>query len=119
MSGIPLTTAIRWPGWGIGDAFLSAQLLADAVIEGLGGELESLDAALSAYQVAFRDRTMPIFEYTVKAAGLKEPASAIPIYAKIAQSAEETARFLDVLAGNIPAKTVFNPQNIARLLQAQ
>jgi 2-polyprenyl-6-methoxyphenol hydroxylase-like FAD-dependent oxidoreductase len=106
-------------GMGIGDAFLSAQLMADALAEGLGGRPEILDAALSAYQAAFRDRTMPIFDYTVKAAGLKEPASAMPIYARIAQSAEETVRFMDVLAGNIPAKNVFNPENIARLLEAQ
>src|SRR6185437_13997311 len=76
-------------GMGIGDAFLSAQLMADALAEGLGGRPEILDAALSAYQAAFRDRTMPIFDYTVKAAGLKEPASAMQIYARIAQSAEE------------------------------
>ncbi len=104
-------------GMGIGDAFLSAQLLADALIDGL--ETDGLDAALCAYQATFREKTMPVFDYTVKAAGLKEPASAMPVYAKIAQSAEETARFMDVLAGNIPAKTVFNPQNIARLLEAQ
>ncbi len=104
-------------GMGIGDAFLSAQLLADALGEGLGGTPEVLEAALCAYQTAFRDRTMPVFDYTVRAAGLKEPASAVPIYARIAQSAEETVRFMDVLAGNIPAKTVFNPENIARLLQ--
>ena len=104
-------------GMGIGDAFLSAQLMADALSQGLGGAPDILDAALSAYQTAFRDRTMPVFDYTVRAAGLKEPASAIPIYAKIAQSAEETVRFMDVLAGNIPAKSVFNPENIARLLQ--
>jgi flavin-dependent dehydrogenase len=106
-------------GMGIGDAFLSAQLLADALTEGIGGRAEILDAALSSYQAAFRDRTMPIFDYTVKAAGLKEPASALPIYASIAQSADETVRFMDVLAGNIPAKDVFNPQNIARLLKTQ
>jgi 2-polyprenyl-6-methoxyphenol hydroxylase-like FAD-dependent oxidoreductase len=104
-------------GMGIGDAFLGAQLMSDALIEGLGGAPDALDAALSAYQTAFRDRTMPVFDYTVRAAGLKEPASAMPIYAKIAQSAEETVRFMDILAGNIPAKTVFNPENIARLLQ--
>lgn len=39
---------------------------------------------------AFRDRTMPIFEYTLKAASLKDPASAVPIYRKVAQSDEET-----------------------------
>jgi flavin-dependent dehydrogenase len=106
-------------GMGIGDAFLSAQLLADALTVGIGGGAEILDAALSSYQAAFRDRTMPIFDYTVKAAGLKEPASALLIYASIAQSAAETVRFMNVLAGNIPAKDVFNPQNIARLLEAQ
>ena len=106
-------------GMGIGDAFLSAQILADALTAGLGGDAEALDAALASCQAAFRDRTMPIFEYTVKAAGLKEPAAAMPMYARIAQSAEETLRFMDVLAGNKPAKSVFNPENIARLLGAQ
>jgi flavin-dependent dehydrogenase len=104
-------------GMGIGDAFLSAQLMADALAGGLGGEPERLEATLSGYQDAFRESTMPVFDYTVKAAGLKEPASAMPIYARIAQSADETVRFMDVLAGNIPAKDVFNPPNIARLLQ--
>jgi 2-polyprenyl-6-methoxyphenol hydroxylase-like FAD-dependent oxidoreductase len=106
-------------GMGIGDAFLSAQLMADALINSLGREPEFLEAALSGYQAAFRDKTMPIFDYTLKAAALKESTSAMPIYARIAQSAEETVRFMDVLAGNIPAKNVFNPQNIARLLQEQ
>jgi 2-polyprenyl-6-methoxyphenol hydroxylase-like FAD-dependent oxidoreductase len=105
-------------GMGIGDAFLGAQLMADALTAGLGGNAERLDAALASYQATFREQTMPIFDYTLKAAGLKEPAPAMPIYSKIAQSAEDTAQFMDVLAGNQPAKSVFNPQNIARLLQA-
>jgi hypothetical protein len=65
---------------------------------------------------AFRDRTVPIFEYTLKAASLKDPASAVPIYRKVAQSDEETTRFMDVLAGNIPFKEFFNPASLARLL---
>ena len=104
------------PGMGIGDAFLGAQLLADAFADGLTGDAERLDGALAGYQSAFRDRTMPIFEYTLKAASLKDPASAVPIYRKIAHSREETTRFMDVLAGNIPFKTFFNPASIARLL---
>jgi flavin-dependent dehydrogenase len=103
-------------GMGIGDAFLGAQLLADAVARGLGRDAAALDADLSGYQEAFRDRTMPIFDYTVKAAGLKQQETAMAIYAKIAQSDKEAAQFMDVLAGNIPVRNVFNPQNIARLL---
>jgi flavin-dependent dehydrogenase len=72
-------------GMGIGDEFLSAQLLARALVNGFHGEAKSLKSALSAYQEAFRDRTMPIFDYTIKAAGLKEPASAMLIYEKIGQ----------------------------------
>ena len=52
----------------------------------------------------------------MKAASLKDPASAVPIYRKVAQSHEETTRFMDVLAGNIPFKEFFNPASIARLL---
>jgi flavin-dependent dehydrogenase len=100
------------PGMGIGDAFLGAQLLADA----LAGDATCRDELLAAYQSAFRDRTAPIFEYTLKAASLKDPTSAVPIYQRIAQSGEETTRFMDVLAGNIPFKELFNPTNIARLL---
>jgi 2-polyprenyl-6-methoxyphenol hydroxylase-like FAD-dependent oxidoreductase len=103
------------PGMGIGDAFLGAQFLAHALTEGLR-DAACLDDSLAAYQSAFRDRTMPIFEYTLKAAALKDPISTIPVYARIASSVEETKRFLDVLAGNADFKQFFNPTNIMRLL---
>jgi flavin-dependent dehydrogenase len=103
-------------GMGIGDAFLGAQLLADALADGLPNDAACLDSSLATYQSAFRDRTMPIFEYTLKSASLKDPASAVPMYERIAQSREETTRFMDVLSGNIPFKEFFNPPNIARLL---
>ena len=104
------------PGMGIGDAFLGAQLLADALVEGLPGDAQRLELALSGYQSAFRRKTSPIFDYTIKAARLADPASSMAIYQRIAQSGEETTRFMDVLAGNIPFKEFFNPTNIARLL---
>lgn len=104
------------PGMGIADAFLGAQLLADALAEGLAGNGGALDVALSGYQEAFRHKTLPMFDFTIKAASLKDFSSALPLYARIAQSREETTRFMDVLAGNIPFKEVFNAKNIARLL---
>jgi hypothetical protein len=111
--GVPPRSA---SGNGYRRRFLGAQLLADALADGLSGDAVQLEDALAAYQSAFRDRTMPIFEYTLKAASLKDPASAVPIYWKVAQSGEETTRFMDVLAGNIPFKEFFNPASIARLL---
>jgi len=101
---------------GIGDAFLGAQLLADALAAGLADNPAVLDTSFAAYQSTFRCRTMPIFEYTLKAASLKDPTSAVPIYERVAKSEQETTRFMDVLAGNVPFKEFFNPQNIGRLL---
>jgi flavin-dependent dehydrogenase len=103
-------------GMGIGDAFLAAHLLANAIVDGLKGDDGHLDAALAAYQSAFRQKTMPVFEYTVKAAGLKDPAPTLALYAKVAQSREETTRFMDVLAGTLDFKEYFAPSNISRLL---
>lgn len=99
---------------GIGDAFLGAQLLADAIADGLTGDTSHLDASLARYQTAFRQKTMPVFEYTLKAA--KDPAPTLPVYAKVAQSREQTTRFMDVLAGTLAFKEFFAPSNISRLL---
>jgi flavin-dependent dehydrogenase len=103
-------------GMGIGDAFLGADLLAVAIVEGLAGGDARLDERLAAYQALFRERTMPAFDYTVKAAGLGDPAPALPLYARIAESPEDTTRFMDVLGGTLPFKAFFNPTNLSRLV---
>jgi len=104
------------PGMGIGDAFLGAQLLANAIAAGLAGGALNLETNLTAYQSGFRERTRPVFEYTLRAAGLKDPSAMLPLYARVAQSREETTRFMDVLAGNTDFKQFFTPSNISRLL---
>jgi flavin-dependent dehydrogenase len=104
-------------GMGIGDALLGADLLAGAIVEGLADGGVRLDEPLSAYQATFRERTLPVFDYTVKAAGLGDPASALPLYARIAESVEDTTRFMDVLAGASPFKAFFNPANLSRLMR--
>ena len=103
-------------GMGIGDAFLGAELLADAIADGLAGDASHLEASLQAYQSTFRDKTMAVFDYTLRAAGLKDPVAALPLYARVAQSPEETTRFMDVLAGSVAFTDFFNPSNVARLL---
>jgi flavin-dependent dehydrogenase len=104
------------PGMGIGDAFLGAHLLATAIAGGLTNDAAHLDASLATYQSTFRQQTMPVYDYTLRAASLKDPTPTLPLYAKIAQSHEEITRFMDVLAGTLPFKQFFNPSNVARLL---
>jgi flavin-dependent dehydrogenase len=103
------------PGMGIGDAFLGAELLATAIHAGLSGNSD-LEMNLAGYQSAFREKTMRVFEYTLRAAALRDPTPTIPLYAKIAESREETQRFMDVLAGVMDFKQFFTPSNISRLL---
>jgi flavin-dependent dehydrogenase len=102
------------PGMGIGDAFLAAQLLANAIT----ATTQNADFAreLATYQSRFREKTMPVFDYTLRAASLKDPSAMLPLYAKVAQSNEETTRFMDVLSGTMDYKQFFTPSNISRLL---
>jgi flavin-dependent dehydrogenase len=92
------------PGMGIGDAFLGAQLLADAIAGSLAGRASDLDEALAEYGSSFREKTMPVFEYTLRAASLKDPTPTLPLYARIGASPEGTTRFMDVLAGTAEFK---------------
>jgi len=102
-------------GMGIGDAFLGAELLAAAIIDGLA-DTAQLDIALANYQQTFRQRTMGVFDYTLRAAGLKNPTPNLPLYARVAKSPEAAAQFMDMLAGMISFKEYFHPANVSRLL---
>ncbi len=102
-------------GMGIGDAFFGAELLAEAIADGFSDPAQR-DAALANYQEKFRQNTAGVLDYTLRAAGLKDPAPNLALYAKIAASSEATTQFMDVLAGTTSFKDYFNPANVARLL---
>jgi len=102
-------------GMGIGDAFLGAELLAEAIADEFSDPVRR-DAALAEYQEKFRRRTTGVFDYTLRAAGLKNPAPNLALYAKIAASPGATTQFMDVLAGTTSFKDYFTPANVSRLL---
>ena len=99
-------------GMGIGDAFLGAELLADAIDAGLAGDLP---AALAGYQQRLWDRTSAVFDYTVQSASLKDPTPLVPLYAEIGRRADMTQLLMNVLAGSAPARSLFNARTIAQL----
>jgi hypothetical protein len=78
---------------GIMDAFLSAEMLADAVHDGLTGE-RSMDAALASY-VARRDAWVrPYLELTTQLASMEPPPPRMPaLLAAIAADPAESTRF--------------------------
>jgi 2-polyprenyl-6-methoxyphenol hydroxylase-like FAD-dependent oxidoreductase len=104
-------------GMGIGDAFLGAELLAEALHTGLEGNSDDvLDAALAGYEKAFRERTGPVFDYTLQSAALKNPAALVPFYEAIARNSGLTQSLMDVLGGTLPARALFNASTITRYI---
>jgi flavin-dependent dehydrogenase len=93
-------------GMGIGDAFLGAMLLAEAVERG----------SVASYPRVLKYETLPVFEYTVRAAALKDPTPQVPLYYEIAASPAATRQFMNVLTGTLPYRAFFNRSNIAQLV---
>lgn len=101
-------------GMGIGDAFLGAELLADAIHGGLD---DDLDASLAGYQDALREKTAAVFEYTVMSAALKDPEPQARLYRAIAARPDLTQSFMNVLGGSAPFRTLFNPRVMGQALR--
>lgn len=102
-------------GMGIGDAFLGAELLADAIDAGLGGDLA---ASLAGYQQALWEKTSAVFDYTVQSAALKDPTPLVPLYEEIGRRPDMTQLLMNVLGGTAPSKSLFNARTIVQLTGA-
>jgi flavin-dependent dehydrogenase len=100
-------------GMGIGDAFLGATLLAEAIG---AAHADAPEAAFSAYAATLRDRTQPVFDYTVRAAALTDPGPQEALYRRIAGSADATRQLMNVMAGALSYRDFFNAANLAKVL---
>ena len=101
-------------GMGIGDAFLGAELLAEAIDRGLGSDLYT---ALKGYQEALREKTAAVFEYTLMSAALKDPEPQARLNRAIAADPDLTQRFMNVLGGSAPFRTLFNARTMGAALR--
>jgi hypothetical protein len=55
-----------------------------------------------------------VFQYTLRAAALDDPAPLLPFYAATQKDPEAVRGLMNVVAGIASADTVFNRENIAR-----
>jgi flavin-dependent dehydrogenase len=101
-------------GMGIGDAFLGAELLAEAIDRGLGGDL---DSALKGYQETLREKTAAVFEYTLMSAALKDPEPQARLNRAIAADPDLAQLFMNVLGGSAPFRTLFNARTMGSALR--
>src|SRR5215475_7516275 len=103
-------------GQGISHAFRDAQLLADAVADGLGG-IRPLAEALARYHRA-RDRAArPMYDFTARLAAVSPPTPAeTALFRAIARRQEDADMFLGVLAGSVPLRQFMSPRTMVRLV---
>jgi 2-polyprenyl-6-methoxyphenol hydroxylase-like FAD-dependent oxidoreductase len=103
-------------GMGIGDAFLGAELLADALHRGLEGDLAG---ALASYQGELMERTGAVFEYTLISAALKDPEPQAALYRAISARPDLTQSLMNVLGGTASFRSLFNARVIKEAMSRQ
>jgi flavin-dependent dehydrogenase len=103
-------------GQGISDAFRDAELLAGAVVTGLGGT-RPLDAALAGYQRARDKASRPVYDFTARLARLAPPTPAErDLFRAVARNGAAADRFIGALADASTLPAFMSPANIVRLV---
>ncbi len=101
---------------GIADAFRDAELLADAVDDGLSGR-RPLEDALADYQRCRDEAVRPIYEMTYQFASLQPPPlEQQQLLAALQHDQAQADRFFGTIAGTVPIPEFFSPENVARIM---
>jgi flavin-dependent dehydrogenase len=101
---------------GITDAFRDAELLADAIDEGLQGR-RPLELALAKYERRRNEQALPIYEFTHQLAALEPPPPEMQeLFSALRGDEEQTNRFFGTIAGTVPVPEFFSPENLGRII---
>jgi len=101
---------------GILDAFRDADLLADAIDQGLSGR-KSLDAALVDYEQRRDEAGMPVFERTLQETRLDPfPPDLLRLRAALRGNQVDADRFYGAIFGTVPPEEFWAPANVARIV---
>ena len=103
-------------GQGIGHAFRDAELLADAVADGLGG-IRPLGKALGQYHRARDKAARPMYDFTARLAAINPPTPAeTALFQALSQRQEDSDAFFGALTGSVPLREFMSPSNMVRLV---
>ena len=101
---------------GISDAFRDAELLTEALDEGLSGR-GGLEEALAGYEQRRNEAALPLYEFTCQLATLQEPPPEMQqLFGALRGNQEQTDRFFGVIAGTTPLPEFFAPENLGRIM---
>jgi 2-polyprenyl-6-methoxyphenol hydroxylase-like FAD-dependent oxidoreductase len=103
-------------GLGITDAFIDAELLAEALHDGWGGRLP-LSAALAGYERRRNERAFPLYELTIQQASFQPPPPEIvALWRALPGNQEDVDRFLGLTNGITPLQEFRSPENVGRII---
>jgi hypothetical protein len=103
---------------GICDAFRDAELLANAVDEGLSGK-RYIGEAMADYEKRRNGASATDYERNIDFARFKPlPPETYQLRAALRGNQEDTNRFIMATEGMIPRDEFFNPQNLRRIMAA-
>jgi 2-polyprenyl-6-methoxyphenol hydroxylase-like FAD-dependent oxidoreductase len=103
-------------GQGIGHALLDAEMVADALVAGLGGE-RPLDDALADYRARRDAARIPMWEFTADVASFRpsKPEERV-LFEALAKNQAQTDRFLGMITGAIPVREYLEPSNLRKIV---
>lgn len=102
---------------GITDSFTHAELLAEALDNGLSGEM-NLNDSLAEYERKRNERIMPMFDYTTQLAELDTPPPEMQsMFAALHGNEEQTSRFFGTVTGTISPLDFYSPENIKEIVE--
>src|SRR4051794_31113137 len=102
---------------GVGDAFRDAELLANALGEGLAGR-QALDAALAEYERRRNEATIAEYQQNLAFARFTPPPDFLRLRAALRGNQSTTNQFFLASEGLIPREAFFNPENLRRIMSA-
>jgi flavin-dependent dehydrogenase len=103
-------------GQGIMDAFLDAELLAQALDAGFAGR-QPMAAALAGYEQQRNTRAFPLYAFTLQSLAFQPPApEQVMLYQALVGNQADTDRLLGVICGITPIGEFMAPENLGRII---
>jgi len=103
---------------GITNSFSHAEMLAEAIDEGLSGR-RAIAEALAGYERRRNEEVSAMFEHTTRLARLAPPPpETAALLEALRGNRAETGRFLGTVTGTVSIPEFFSPENVARIVEA-
>lgn len=103
---------------GISDAFIDAELLAEALGKWLSGE-GVFEELMEAHEAVRNDRVRPMYAFTAQLATLEPPPPEMQaLFGALRHNQEATNAFLSAITGAIPLLDFMSDDNLGRIIAA-